>query len=68
MSNKSKSKPAESLEQASNNGVSVELSQEIVIAIADYLDVHIEMDLYQKQLKQGDYSNENINRTNGTAR
>jgi len=54
MSKKSKSKPAESQEQAIKKGVSAELSQESVIAIADYLDVLIEMDLYLKQLKQGD--------------
>lgn len=32
---------------------SVELPQDLAIAIADYLDVFIEIDLYQKQLKQG---------------
>ena len=64
MSKKSKSKPAESHKKAANKGVSVELSQEIVIAIADYLDVLIEMDIYQKQLNQGE---ENGTNQNGTA-
>ena len=31
-----------------------ELPQEIVVAIADYLDVFIEIDLEMKQLKQGE--------------
>ena len=54
MSQQESSQPAESQKQATNKGVSVELSQEIVIAIADYLDVFVEMDLYQKQLKRGE--------------
>ena len=61
MSKKSNSKPTESQEQATNKGVSVELSQEFITAIADYLDVLIEMDLYQKQLKQEGSVNENNN-------
>ena len=61
MSKKSKSKPTGSQEQATNKGVSVELSQEIVIAIADYLDILIEMDLCQKQLNQGDENGTNQN-------
>lgn len=35
---------------AINDWSSVELPQEVVVAIADYLDVYIEIDLYQKQL------------------
>jgi hypothetical protein len=52
MSQQESTKPTESQEQTANKGVSVELPQEVVIAIADYLDVHIEMDLYQKQCKE----------------
>jgi hypothetical protein len=47
--------PDESQEPvAINDWSSVELPQEIVVAIADYLDVFIEIDLYQKQLKKGE--------------
>ncbi len=35
---------------AINDWSSVELPQETIVAIADYLDVYIEIDLYQKQL------------------
>lgn len=39
---------------AINDWSSVELPQEVVVAIADYLDVYIEIDLEIKQLKQGE--------------
>jgi len=39
---------------AINDRSSVELPQEVVVAIADYLDVFIEIDLQIKQPKQGE--------------
>jgi hypothetical protein len=45
--------PEEPQEQATKKGVSSALSQEQVIAIADFLDVFIEIDLEIKQSKQG---------------
>ena len=55
----SKSQPEEPQDQAVNKGVSSELSQELVTAIADYLDVFIEIDLAIKQSKQGEESGTN---------
>lgn len=55
------SQPEETQKQATNKGVSSELSQETVIAIADYLDVFIEIDLTIKQLKQGEENGTNQN-------
>lgn len=61
MKTNKQSQPEETQEQATNKGVSFELSQEIVIAIADYLDVFIEIDLELKQSKQGDEDGTNQN-------
>ncbi len=58
-----KPQPEEPQEQATNKGVSSELSQEIVIAVADYLDVFIEIDLETKQSKQGEENGTNQNST-----
>ena len=63
MKTDSKSQPEEPQEQATNKGVSSELSQERVIAIADYLDVFIEIDLEIKQSKQGEDNGTNQNST-----
>lgn len=63
MKTNDKSQPAEPQEQATNKGVSSELSQEIVIAIADYFDVFIEIDLEIKQSKQGEENGTNKNST-----
>ena len=59
MKTNKQSQPEESQEQATNKGVSSELSQELVTAIADYLDVFIEIDLAIKQSKQGEESGTN---------
>jgi hypothetical protein len=53
------SQPAGPQKEATNKGVPTELSQEIVIAIADYLDIFIEIDLDIKQLKQGEIDGTN---------
>lgn len=63
MKTNNKSQPAEPHKQATNKGVPAELSQEIVIAIADYLDVFIEIDLEIKQSKQGEDNGTNQNST-----
>jgi len=44
--------PVRSHKQATNKGVSTELSQDVVIAISDYLDVFVEIDLALKQLNE----------------
>ncbi|MEK7621433.1 MAG: hypothetical protein AAB395_03725 [Patescibacteria group bacterium] len=63
MKTNNKSQPAETQDEAASKGVPAELSQEIVIAIADYLDVFIEIDLEVKQLKQGEEYGTNQNGT-----
>ena len=55
MSQQVSTTPDESQEPvAIDDWSSVELSQETIVAIADYLDVFIEIDLEIKQSKQGD--------------
>ena len=61
MKTNKQSQPEESQEQATNKGVSSELSQDLIVAIADYLDVFVEIDLALKQSKQGENNGTNQN-------